>query len=179
MKIEVQFQPTPDDWKAYQRHAARAAKLPVGNAPLGFRWQAILGGAVVGMALGFGDSFWPSFIDIHMPTAMLLVGAILVLYCFYRWKWSRGMVPLDHGALLAPRRLWIDDAGVGEESAHHRHFSAWAGIVAVHETDAHVFLMVDRLAGYILPKRAFTSAEALAEFTSTSRQRASGPRASQ
>jgi hypothetical protein len=92
--------------------------------------------------------------------------------CTTGGRFARAATPSDRGAFLGPRRTSIDGSGVREESAHHNSLTTWHGVLAVEETPAHVFLMIDRFAGYIIPKRAFAAPAALDEFLSFARKRA-------
>ncbi|HEY0873351.1 MAG TPA: YcxB family protein [Vicinamibacterales bacterium] len=115
-------------------------------------------------------------VSFHMPTALLAAGLFILYYGVVRRQLAGVSSPAPEGALLGQRQTSIGEDGVREESRDHKSHSAWRGILSVGETPSHVFLMVDRFAGYIVPKRAFENPAQLADFLAFARRRADGAR---
>lgn len=111
-------------------------------------------------------------LQFHVPTAAL----VIVLGGLLWWALSRlyrhAALPVTGGALVGPRRIELDETGVRQVSETQDGRSTWAGVLSVHETATHVFLMTDRLAGYIIPVRAFPDAAARQTFVVYARARA-------
>lgn len=78
-------------------------------------------------------------------------------------RWVRS-VPRDDGALLGVHELELSDAGFTVEGRAGRSFVRWSAVVELRETESHVFLFVDRMLAYVVPKRAFSDRDACAHF---------------
>jgi hypothetical protein len=167
--VRVHVDITPADWIAFQRHAGAAVESFTGKASTGLSWRSIVLGIPVGVLFFFGVQAL-SF-DFHVPTAVLLLVVILLFWGFFRWRLATAFSPTMGGALVGHREITLDEDGIVEESANHRHQSRWPGVVAVDETSDHVFVMIDRFAGYIVPKRAFQDSLNLNAFVTFARAR--------
>ena len=102
-----------------------------------------------------------------------------VLYLVYRFA----LLPLyRHGffagqpVALGETKLVVDNRGVASNMGYIVLAMPWASVVRVVETDDHVFLMYARLAGVIVPKRAFAAAEHARRFAAFARQMTGGRR---
>ena len=167
--IHAQFETTALDWSAFRRYAVASVRGFTGKASLGFSWRSIVVGMPVGILIVVATQLFP--FRIHVPTAAVFVGTFMLFLTFFSWRLARALTPTAGGALIGHRHILLDEQGVTEESTSHRHQSAWLGIVSVGETRDHVFLMVDRLAGYIVPKRAFLDSSELEAFLAFARIR--------
>jgi hypothetical protein len=167
--VRVNVEITPADWVAFQRHAGAAVSSFTGKAATGLSWRSIVLGIPAGVLFFFAVKAL-SF-DFHTPTAVLLLVVILLFWAFFRWQLATAFSPTLGGALVGHREITLDEDGIVEASANHTHQSRWAGVVAVDETSDHVFLMIDRFAGYIVPKRAFQDAINLNAFVTFARAR--------
>lgn len=105
-----------------------------------------------------------------VQTAVVCTIVFIAFWAFLRWRFARALPAADRGSLLGRRETVLDENGIREQSAYHRHQSDWNGVLSVEETDEHVFLMIDRFAGYIVPKRAFPDSADLQEFVEFARQ---------
>lgn len=160
--IHVQFETTAADWRAFQRYAVAAVRGFTGKASLGLSWRPMVLGIPVGILLVVGAQLLA--FRFHIPTAAVIVCTFVLFWGFFRWRFAGALTPASGGALIGPRHISLDENGVAEESTNHRHQSTWSGVISVGETGEHVFLMVDRLAGYIVPKRAFRDSSGLEAF---------------
>lgn len=165
--IHVQFETNAADWRAFQRNALAGVRGFTGKASLRLSWRPIVLGIPVGLLLFLGMQLFA--FRLHTPTAAVIVGIFLLFWGFFRWRFASALTPAAEGGLIGPRHLALDENGVVEESRNHKHQSTWSGIVSVEETGEHVFLMVDRVAGYIVPKRAFRDSSGLEAFVTFAR----------
>jgi hypothetical protein len=167
--MQVHVEITPADWIAFQRHAATAVSSFTGKASMGLSWRSIVVGIAVGILFFIGLKVFS--VDFHIPTAVLLLTVIVLFWGFFRWRLASAFSPTMGGALVGHREITLDEHGIVEESVNHRHQSRWPGVVAVDETSDHVFVMIDRFAGYIVPKRAFQDSINLNAFVTFARAR--------
>ncbi len=146
--LEAAFTATRTDMAAFQRHVTAGIRRSV-RTPL--YWLVLVVGAfLAGTALSGGLG-----VTVDLWSAAVVAGLVPAIW----WPLSRlyrlAAAPGDHGSLVGPRVVRLDRDGVTQEAPLHRGFTAWAGILAVHRTATHVFLMTDTLAGYVVPRRAF------------------------
>lgn len=100
------------------------------------------------------------------------LGGAAIFYVLYRWL----LMPAYYTALFTGQPLALGDTkvvadmrGIGINISEIVIAMPWSRIVRVVETDQHVFLMFARLAGVIVPKRTFESAEQGKRFVSFAR----------
>jgi hypothetical protein len=125
-------------------------------------------GIPVGVALFLAKNVLRFTFDVQ--TALACAVIFLLFWGFARWRFARALFPAERGGLLGPRQTSLDEDGVIEQSTNHKHQSAWPGILSIEETGQHVFLMIDRFAGYTVPKRAFSDSRGILEFIAFARQ---------
>lgn len=82
--------------------------------------------------------------------------------------WVRRL-PRDDGATLGRHQIELEEAGFHVEGRSGRAFVRWSAVVEVLEVEAHVFLYVDRMMAYVIPKRAFATAGDCARFVEFAR----------
>ena len=168
--IRVQFETTIADWHAYQRHILGNIRGFTGKAAMGLSWRPIVLGAPIGLVVVVVlEVFDLSF---HTPTAAITALVLVMFFEFFRRRATSALAPAADGIIIGPRDTSIDDDGVMEQATNHRVFTAWPGVHSVDETDDHVFVMVDRVAGYMVPKRAFRDSSEAAAFMAFARARA-------
>jgi YcxB-like protein len=168
--IDVQYETTAADWQAFQQHAIASVHGSAGVAASGLSWRSLAVGIPIGIVLAIGGRLLA--FSFHLPTAAVVVVIVLLFWGYFRWKIASAFTPTAGGAIVGPRQISLDENAVTEESANHRHESRWSGITSVEETHEHVFLMVDRFAGYIVPKRAFPDSFSRNAFLSFARAHA-------
>ena len=168
--VQVEFVATPDDVRAFQEFAVTKVRGFTSKASLGFSWRSIVFGIPVGIVLLILTKF--STFEFHVPTAVVCGALFAGFWLFFRWRFSRALPPVAEGSLLGPRRTTLDDGGIREKSTHSEHYTDWLGVLSVEETDRYIFVMIDRFAGYIIPKRAFADVTHLQEFLGFTRQHA-------
>jgi hypothetical protein len=169
--IELQYETTAADFQAFQQHAVAKVRGSAGLAASGLSWRSIAVGLPIGIVVAIGGRLLA--FRFHLPTAALVVVIVLLFWGYFRWKIAGAFTPTAGGAIVGPRQISLDENAVTEESANHRHETRWSGVTSVEETGEHVFLMVDRFAGYIVPKRAFPDSFSRNAFLSFARAQAS------
>ncbi|MFN6946490.1 MAG: YcxB family protein [Cytophagaceae bacterium] len=68
-----------------------------------------------------------------------------------------GKYPSENGSILGKRTFIITEEGLIEESETNKTLQRWKGIKGVETNKRSVFIFVDNIAAYIIPKRFFTS----------------------
>jgi hypothetical protein len=77
------------------------------------------------------------------------------------------LVPTSGGSILCHDELALTDDGVKITTPFWRSIHQWEGVVAVEEAADHVFLKVDTVAAYTVPRRAFASNDDFRAFVRT------------
>lgn len=162
--LAVEFVAVRADMTAFQSFVTARVRREVRSPSYygGLVMLAALTGILLSGVVGF-----------RFDVATAIVVLLLTLLCWwFVSKLYRGAVaPLDEGSLVGPRRIVIDDEGVRQIAPLHEARTRWRGVLSVHETATHLFLMTDRLAGYIVPRRAFADAAQYEAFAGFARSR--------
>jgi hypothetical protein len=82
--------------------------------------------------------------------------------------------PLPDGAILGEKRITLSDEGIRRQGRYTDWFIQWPAVLDLIETRDHFFVMIDRTAGIIVPKRCFASELECHEFAEALRLHASG-----
>ncbi|MGE0392948.1 MAG: YcxB family protein [Vicinamibacterales bacterium] len=163
-ELQATFTATRADMRVFQRHVTGRIRASV-RTPL--YWlvlilSAVLAGGVLSGGLG-----------VRVDPASALVVAVLVPVIW--WPLSRlyrlAASPGERGSLVGPRTVSLSAAGVRQVAPLHEGFTSWAGVLEVAQTRTHLFLMTDTLAGYVVPRRAFTDDAAWQAFADCARRR--------
>lgn len=85
-------------------------------------------------------------------------------------RWPRNFACFRLIGALGRHQIELDETGFHVEGRAGRSFIRWSGVVEVLEVEAHVFLYVDRMMAYVIPKRAFASAGECARFVEFARR---------
>jgi hypothetical protein len=91
----------------------------------------------------------------------------LLLFAFFVYRSRHRMVPSETGTTLGRHTYSLVEDGVHVSSRHTQVSIRWGGVQELLETNSHFFIMVDRGAGFIVPKRSFSDplqAAAFGEF---------------
>ncbi len=174
--MRVSFELTRDDYAALTFH--RAPPHPLTRQRL--LVLALLLGLMVGLmgllTLFHGSLAWIEEAPLLRPLLWAIgvaVGAFLALSALL-WAlrvWIRRL-PRDDGATLGEHTLEVGEEGFHVEGRSGRSFVKWSAVVEVRETSNHVFLFVDRMLAYVVPKRAFPSGAECASFVDHAKARA-------
>lgn len=68
-------------------------------------------------------------------------------------------MPSDNGSILGKKKFTITDEGLIEESESNKNLQKWKGIKSIETNETSVFIFVDNIAAYIIPKRFFKSVD--------------------
>lgn len=92
-----------------------------------------------------------------VPFQLGLIGAGAILVLFYPAyaRWYTRRASKAYQTLPQPIKLVIDDAGIHAVLDGQSGSTAWKLIERSVETESHIFLYLNRLRGYIIPKSAF------------------------
>jgi hypothetical protein len=163
--IAVEFTATRDDMAAFQAFVTAGIRKAV-RTPAYYSALAVLI-AVVGVFLSGAVDF-----VLHVPTVLVVLILFAVFWVIIAGMYRRAATPLENGSLVGPRRIILDEDGIRQVAALHEGRTNWRGVLAVHETPSHVFVMTDRLSGYIVPRRAFADPGQYTAFVDFARTRA-------
>jgi hypothetical protein len=168
--MNVKADITQDDWQMLVQHVLRG----LGKEGHGQKVLAAFGiGAGAGLVL-----FWvmPK-LGFQFHSGSLLVGMLGTIFCINTLSKLRmkRLGPLLEGFVLGPRQVTVSDDGIKETTRLHESFFRWACVRSVDETAQHVFVMLDRNAGLILPKRAFSTDGDREQFVNEVRNRSGKP----
>jgi hypothetical protein len=66
-------------------------------------------------------------------------------------------LPSDTGSILGKKKFTITDEGLIEESENNVNIQKWNGIKSIEMNKRSIFIFVDSIAAYMIPKRFFNS----------------------
>jgi hypothetical protein len=162
--IAFEFEADAADMAAFQAYVTAGIRRAI-RSPLYYAVLVLLAVIVGGLLSGAAR------VQFHRPTGII----VLLLGVLFWWIISRlyrtAVRPLPNGSLVGRRRIELDDEGVRQVAPLHDAKTRWAGVLSIAETPGHVFLMTDRLAGYVVPARAFAGEAERAAFVAFARER--------
>jgi hypothetical protein len=169
--MQVEYVPTPDDWAAFGEYHARHSPhfQRVKN-------RATLNGILLAVAIGV--TLW-----IYANTAVALAIAVCIA-AGSAWYGPRQLVAHARAHMAAKERaclrgrhfMEVLPAGLRSRCDIADSTIGWAGIRDVIEMHDHVFIMLDELQGYVLPKQRIVAGDVgrflleVAKFRSTQQQ---------
>jgi hypothetical protein len=146
----IQTDITQKDFRAFVRHVAIG---PDGGRSM----YLALWGTVLGVGVTVGITLALTGVQLHLPSLMAgLFGGVFWLLIFSRIH-ARNTGPAADGCIYGPRTVSITAEGLRECSPKCESLFHWSSIRSVVSLGDHVFVMVDRNAGIIVPRRAFAS----------------------
>lgn len=114
-------------------------------------------GSVIVMGIALGLVLACAGVRLHLASLMAgLFGGVFWLMIFSRLQ-ARNMGPATDGYILGPRTISLTDDGIRETSQKHESVFRWPSVRSAAIVGEHIFVMVDRNAGIILPCRSFAS----------------------
>lgn len=156
---------TAGDWSAFVRFVARNVSTGSGGG-LGRLLIAVGVGTVVGVMFSMTGA------ELHFVSLLVgAVGSAMWLIVVARLQ-ARRMIPAADGYILGPRQVTLSDDGVRETSQLHESLFRWNGVRGARFTDQHVFLMMDKNAAILVPRRAFATDHEREGFVAEIQQRA-------
>jgi len=76
-------------------------------------------------------------------------------------------LPSKKGEILGKKTITISEDGITRKSEYNNSFQKWEGIKSLETSKKSIFIMVDNLAGFIIPKRSFKNESQMKEFIDT------------
>jgi hypothetical protein len=158
MHTQYEVEVTLDDFHTFTRVVARRSTKSAGSRSLG-KMVALWLALVAVMTLVFTIAKRSSDFSV---TPNLWAGGVVglvfvILFAFFLNRARSNLRPADSGPTLGIHQVHLSDEGVRDVTRHTNCFVSWAGIRELIETETHIFLMTDTIAGMILPKRGFDS----------------------
>jgi hypothetical protein len=126
-------------------------------------------GVGAGVILGITLSLTGIRLDVASLLASLF-GGVFWLTLFSR-LYTRKMAPATDSYVFGPRTVSVADDGIGETSQRHESLFRWTSVRSIESVGEHVFIMVDRNAGIVVPHRAFASDAERDQFLAEIRKR--------
>ena len=109
-------------------------------------------GAVIGVTLALTG------VSLNFPSLMAgLFGGVFWLLIFSKLQ-TRKTGPADDGCILGPHTVSVTAEGISEQSSKQMALTRWLAVRDIQTVREHVFVMIDRNCGIIIPRRAFASA---------------------
>lgn len=152
--MQIEYELMPDDWAAFGEYHAR-------HSPHFQRAKnrSVLNGILLAVAIGVILSIYAN------PAAALIVA--ICAAAGSAWYAPRQLVAHVRAHMAGKERACLRGrhfmealpAGLRSRCDIADSTVAWAGIRAVIETADHVFLMLDELQGYVLPKQRIVAGE--------------------
>ena len=152
MSTRIEYQLTPDDWAAFGEHVARTAP--------GFRNSKHVG-RVVGMVMILAASafLW------QQSGSNWWIAAGLVAALVWAWYWPRYLIAhvgshmrdREQPCLRGRHLIEATQQGLSAECDITQSTVRWTGISAIAETATHIFVMLNDVQGYVIPKTRITS----------------------
>ncbi|MBL9169523.1 MAG: YcxB family protein [Verrucomicrobiales bacterium] len=162
---------TQDDYAAFVKHVARFVSPPAGNKTIQ---------RLIGVGVGLAIAFVASVVDLsaHAKTLALffsgVIAGIVLLLAVISGISRRQMLrmrPAEDGFILGSQETILEDEALRQKSEHHQALFQWSLLRQIHVAEQHVFIMFDRVAGIILPRRDFSSDEERERFVNEIEQR--------
>jgi hypothetical protein len=163
--MTIQTEIAQEDWKAFCRFVARRAWKS--RFPL-----SLLVIAVIAIALGLAFAGFGFELDAASYFAGLAAGVILLVSLSQLL--ARQMRPAEDGYVLGSQQIDVNDAGLRVISRRHEALFHQDAIRGLEVADKHIFVMADRNAGIIVPRRSFASEAEREQFVSEVRRRSEG-----
>lgn len=151
--IEVDIR--PGDFRAFARFILRKR-----------RWLPLIGAFAVGIFLGVFLDFIQKLTGDRLDPASVatgVAGGVISLIIFSSFM-RRGLSPDPDGLTLGRKQITISPEGVRHSSVKHESLFRWSAVRSISVTPQHVFVMLDRNAGIIIPQSSFASATAAEQF---------------
>ncbi|MEO8192408.1 MAG: YcxB family protein [Gemmatimonadales bacterium] len=174
--MRAEYEITPEDLYAFQWRAATEsprARRASRNAYLGWFIALFLFSIVPAIGpRGFtvSDVSW----------TFLVVGFVVISvaqWLLFRWLTRRAILSLlkeekpDAGQ-LGTHALELDDTGLVESTVVGQSRTSWAGVNRVEQNEKYIYIYTSPVGAHIIPKRAFTTADAADGFYRTASERA-------
>jgi hypothetical protein len=154
MPLIVESELTRADWAAYQKLFGERLHASVGL------WRRVL---TVGAPLALAAAVFLLRFDRPDPTPFLAFClGFVAMFASLRVSarhLQRLAVPDENGLFLGHFRIELSSEGIRILRRNESALTQWSGLKEVTVTDAHVFLWLDRISSYIVPRRDLPGAD--------------------
>ena len=109
--------------------------------------------------------FWIIILNINQPLNFKIIIIEIVIfylawgvliYVFYQLSFQRiKRMPDQNGIIIGKKTYIIQDNGFKEITDSSETITKWNGIKTIEETKDYIYVFVDKIAAYIIPKRSF------------------------
>ena len=138
---------SPEDWQAYLRATAlRSSPLQTRNLFPGLIVSSLLVGGGAAWWTGSGRHF-------HFPSMVVGFLIVLIQTAVSTFLARSRTAPSENGAFLGPRETVLSANGVQVRRSGSLFSAEWQAVQDVTRTPDHIFIWMDRLAGYPIPIR--------------------------
>lgn len=99
----------------------------------------------------------PFHLFVYLITAIfcaIIYSLVFIVLMYFLTLWVKRQ-PSKNGSILGHKRFLLTDDGIREESESNTTEYKWNGIKSVESNEKYIFIFVDKMAGYIIPKRYF------------------------
>ncbi len=130
------------------------------------RKKSFLMNMLVGMIIGFAAIILirAKNIPFHLPSFIGAGVVFIAILLFYVSMARKKYLPSNNGITLGRKRYILSDGKFIEEGENYRNELLLDSIISLVETKNHFFVMVDKYAAYIIPKRSFGKPESVESF---------------
>jgi hypothetical protein len=150
--IVVDVELNPADWDALQRHLLSRFRRQM---PM----RQLVLNAVLGAIPALTVLYFLSFLGDQVPLLAIVAGVLVATFSLMMLarRARTANRPTPQSSTWAPTRFEIDATGIRVTREHQVGLVDWRGIQSVDETEGHVFVPLDRLLAYMVPKRQIVS----------------------
>ena len=103
-------------------------------------------------------------VEYHGQTMLItLIASIVTVLLFVGFR-SRRLFPVQGGLVLGEKRITLSPEGLHQSSKAHESLFRWSLVRGIGETQRHIFIMLDRNAGVIIPRSSFSTPQECKDF---------------
>ena len=156
--MELKYELTNKDFTAFYKYCSKYTRLKDQ-----FNKRFILFFFLYILAVLFAAIFIED-VDINLPSLILTFFIVVIPIIGIMYLYSTSLAPTPKGWMLGMQTMSITDIGLQIESDLYKITVQWKAIKDIIQTPAYIFLFVDTIAGYIIPKHIFTNTEEMNTF---------------
>jgi hypothetical protein len=119
-------------------------------------------------------TFWIVFLNYNQPFNFIIIFIELLVFALF-WTffiliiyWTTfarvKKMPDENGEILGEKTYLLSNEGLKQISANSESFNRWNGFKSIEENNKYIFLFVDKIAAYIIPKRVFQDSKEMTNF---------------
>ena len=118
---------------------------------------------VVPLIANIGQDFYflsyIEFVAVYVPMFVIINLVVMQLTMLLIKR-----LPTENGSILGKKKFLITDDGLIEEAENNTNLQKWKGIKTVELSNKSVFIFVDNMVAYIIPKRFFKNKTEMLNF---------------